>query len=121
MKPYKGVLYRGTSKAAGYDVGPVHTLSIIGPSSTVKIKLNIRFPKGLPKPALLILRSSYQNKGLIQPSVGLIDEDYKENLFLTVHNVSKNDVWIRREERIAQLIFIDAVQPYEIKPLRGER
>lgn len=121
MKPYEGWLRKGTPESAGYDVGPIDSLICVAPSETFKIELNIRFSEGLPHPALLILRSSYQDKGLIQPSVGLIDKDYTENLFLTVYNTSKAAIWIERGERIAQLIFINAEQPYLIEPLRGER
>lgn len=59
----------------------------------------------------VFLRSSIGLKrGLIQPhSVGVVDEDYIDPLFVLVRNVSQNNVSITHGERIAQIELFETI------------
>ena len=71
------------------------------------IKTNIRFLDGIQDNfALVTLRSSYQDSCLLMPSVGILDSDYTDYLFITVFNSSYHAIKICKDERLAQLIFI---------------
>lgn len=66
---------------------------------------------------LLLIRSSWGKKGLtLANSVGLIDNDYQEEIKLILVNHSKDWLKINPLDRIAQLMFIHFQKPYlEIK------
>lgn len=55
---------------------------------------------------LLIVRSSIGIKGLVlQNQVGVIDNDYKNEIKIPIHNVTEKEIEIAPYERLAQLIL----------------
>jgi dUTPase len=113
---YEGQLVKGTVEAAGWDiVTPVKY--IFQPDETKRLNTGIKFPMGMPAPALIVLRSSVQDVGLIQPSVGIVDKDYKDYIFITLKNVTDRIVVVEQNKRIAQLVFFQAVEVLPIKPI----
>jgi len=117
---YEGKLVKGTPGAAGYDIVLQKTQKV-GPKMFSRIDLGLRFVKGLPAPAFLILRSAYHYAGLIQTSPGLIDKDFTGKLFLVVYSVKQTDLILEAGNRLAQLVFFDELKPYEVEILRSER
>ena len=117
---YKGELVKGTQGAAGYDVVLQKTQKV-EPKILTRVDLGLQFRKGLPAPAFLILRSAYHYVGLIQTSVGLIDRDFTDKLFLVVYSMKQTGLILEKGDRVAQLVFFNEVKPYEVKILREER
>ena len=57
----------------------------------------------------LVPRSSIYKKGLIlMNSIGVIDKGYRGNLMAVVHNVTDEDVLLKRGERLFQLIYLSS-------------
>ena len=103
---YEGELYRKSDKRAGYDIVQ-HEDIFIPPRQIIKIKTNVRFPDGINDNfALVTLRSSYQDSGLLMPSTGILDSNYTDYLFITVFNSTYQAIKINKGDRLAQLIFI---------------
>lgn len=117
---YEGELVKGTKDAAGYDI-VLQKMQKVEPKTFSRIDLGLRFPKGLPNSAFLVLRSAYHYSGLIQTSVGLIDNDFTDRLFLVVYSMKQVGLVLEKGDRIAQLIFFNGMNPYEVKVLREER
>ena len=118
--PYEGELVKGTPGATGYDVVLQKTQKV-EPKILTRIDLGLQFRKGLPVPAFLILRSAYHYVGLIQTSVGLIDKDFTDKLFLVVYSMKQTGLMLKEGERVAQLVFFNELKPYKVKILREER
>ena len=103
---YEGELYRKSDERAGFDIIQHEDISIL-PKQISKIKINVRFPNGIGNNfALVTLRSSYQNSGLMLPAIGILDSDYTDYLFITVFNSTDGIIRISKEDRFAQLVFI---------------
>ena len=117
---YKGELVKGTPGATGYDVVLQKTQKV-EPKTFSRIDLGLRFREGLPAPAFLILRSAYHYVGLIQTSVGLIDKDFTDKLFLVVYSMKHTGLMLKEGDRLAQLVFFNELSPYRVKVLREER
>lgn len=80
----------------------------IQPNESVKIDLQLQI--ALPKDSvgLLFVRSGLGTKHGIRPSncVGVIDEDYRGNLAIVLHNDSKELYKIKPNDRVAQLVVV---------------
>lgn len=111
---------KGTSGVTGFDIVLQKTQKV-EPKILTRIDLGLQFRKGLPAPAFLILRSAYHYVGLIQTSVGLIDRDFTDKLFLVVYSMKQTGLILEKGDRVAQLVFFNEVKPYEVKILREER
>ncbi|MDR2822833.1 MAG: dUTP diphosphatase [Acholeplasmatales bacterium] len=103
---------RMTKNSAGYDIKSSRE-TIIHPQEIVLVPTGIKasFPKN--EVLLIYPRSSIPIKlGLIIPNgVGVIDSDYYNNsnnegeIFIPFLNITKKDVIIEKDFRIAQAIF----------------
>ncbi|EKD49161.1 MAG: hypothetical protein ACD_63C00249G0002 [uncultured bacterium] len=102
---------RGSDEAAGYDICSLEEIEI-KPLESVLIKTGLAFeiPKGYylkvcPRGSMVM------KKNLDMPhSVGIVDSDYRGELFVPLRNLSlKAPVIIEKGERIAQVIL----QKYE--------
>ncbi|MCK4258066.1 MAG: hypothetical protein KAX49_03760 [Halanaerobiales bacterium] len=103
---YEGELQRKSNNRAGFDIVQ-HEELLIPSRQITKIKTNIRFSNGIGNNfALVTLRSFYQDSRLLMPSVGILDSDYTDYLFITVFNSSYCSLKINKGERLAQLVFI---------------
>ena len=104
---YEGELYRKSNHRAGFDIVQHEDITI--PSKQItKIKTNVRFPDGIGNNfALVTLRSSYQTSGLMLPAIGILDSNYTDYLFVTIFNSTNHAIKIFKNEKFAQLVFIE--------------
>ena len=108
---------QGTNYAAGYDLyadfNPVNgEFLTIGPHETVKISTGIalEIPHGWW--GGVFPRSGISAKRGLRPAncVGVIDADYRGEIFVALHNDTDKNQYVTPGERIAQLIFLPAVK-----------
>lgn len=110
LYPDAQVPTRGSSSAAGYDLYayPFEDKVEIGPGETVKVGtgLTIQPPHGYF--GAIFARSGLATKHGLRPAncVGCCDEDYTGEYVVALHNDSDNIQFVRRGERIAQLVFL---------------
>lgn len=99
---------RGSTLAAGLDLASAHDLVIHpGERSLVHTDLKIQLPIGTY--GRIAARSGLAlSKGLIV-GAGVIDADFRGNVGALIFNLGDNPVFVRRGDRIAQLI----VEKYE--------
>jgi len=102
---------RGSEYAAGWDLYSAEDRDIaILPGKTVKVSTDIAV--ALPEFTFggIYARSGLATKEGLRPAncVGVVDEDYRGNIMVAVHNDSNETRHVSYGERIAQLI----VQPY---------
>ena len=116
-------LYRkkgqGTSLSAGFDLradyGGLSDSVTLHPGLvfciSTGIKLNMTTHQ-TPIFGLVTPRSSLGRKGLVLTNtVGIIDQDYQDEILLYVRNDSRKAIEVERGERIAQLIIQEYVPP----------
>ena len=110
-----GNVFRKTLQRVGFDIYMINN-EIVHPHKFKKLKTNLRFPQGLDDLfAILTLRSSYQDSGLLLPGgIGIIDGDYTDKIFITVYNITDEMIEIKKKERIAQLVFLNNVSRHII-------
>lgn len=101
--------YRATDGSAGYDLTLVK--DTIFPSKSTKV-INYKVCLQLPKNILAKLetRSSIAKLGLMHLG-GCIDSDYRGPIQGLVHNLTESDVYLKRGNRLGQLIFTPVVTP----------
>lgn len=102
---------RGSKKAAGYDLSaciPDMERAIIHPGETVKIPTGLAFayPEGYFGAACA--RSGLATKCGLAPAnkIGILDEDYRGEVFIALHNHSSEVQVVNHGDRIAQLILL---------------
>lgn len=100
---------RGSKFSAGYDLSAcVDTKVIIPPHSTVKVGtgLAIQPPEGYW--GAIFARSGLATKQGLRPAncVGVVDEDYRGEYIVALHNDTDTTQYIEPDERIAQLVFL---------------
>lgn len=97
---------RGSAAAAGYDLYSVETVLICpGETRLIHTGLAIEIPDNFW--GGIYARSGLAtNKGLRPANcVGVIDNDYRGEIMVAIHNDSYESQWIRPGDRIAQLVF----------------
>lgn len=102
---------RGSEKAAGWDL-----YAAIEAPITIKAfeteKVNTGIAVALPEDTFggIYARSGLATKKGLRPAncTGVIDEDYRGEVIVALHNDTRNDWIIEPGERIAQLV----VEPY---------
>lgn len=119
----------GTEFAAGFDLRAcLDDNIVIKPNEVVKIptKISLEIPVGFV--GLVYARSGLSTKNRITPinKVGVVDSDYRGELFVFLYNESNEDFVVSNGDRIAQMV----ISPYykaefnEVKELndtkRGE-
>jgi dUTP pyrophosphatase len=111
---------RGTQLSAGYDL-----------KSSVECTIPARSHKAIKTGVMVILpsntygriasRSGLSFKNGIEVGAGVIDEDYRNELMVILHNHSDKDFKIEKQDRIAQLIVEPVVYPTTvIENVNGE-
>lgn len=122
----------GSTEAAGLDLYAIienETSSLFIPSSaTVKINtgIAIEIPKGYF--GAIYARSGLSIKNGLRPAncVGVIDNDYRGEIIVALHNDSSEDYIINNGDRIAQIVITPylTIEPNEVAELsdteRGE-
>lgn len=95
-----------TPGSAAVDLSAAECFTI-GPNGTRKVGtgISIGMPPGVC--ALVLPRSSWGSKGLVLANtVGLIDSDYRGEIFLAMYNRTDKALSIKEGDRIAQMIFV---------------
>lgn len=102
---------RGSKFAAGYDLSaciPDMERTIIHPGETVKIPTGLAFayPEGYF--GAVCARSGLATKCGLAPAnkIGILDEDYRGEVFIALHNHSSEVQVVNHGDRIAQLILL---------------
>ena len=100
----------GSKEAAGYDLYAdiSEDFVAIEPHTTQKIptRLSIAIPNGYF--GAIFARSGLATKEGLRPAnaVGVIDQDYRGEIIVPIHNDHDNVRFISKMERIAQIVFI---------------
>ena len=102
---------RGSKFAAGYDLSaciPDMERVIIHPGETVKIPTGLAFayPEGYF--GAVCARSGLATKCGLAPAnkIGILDEDYRGEVFIALHDHSSETQVVNHGDRIAQLILL---------------
>lgn len=100
---------RGSERAAGYDLyACLDEAVLIKPHETVKVGVGIAIE--LPENTFggIFARSGISTKEGLRPAncVGVVDEDFRGEVTVAVHNDSKEDRIVTNGEKIAQLLVI---------------
>lgn len=114
------MLTLGSKHAAGYDLrftGPTTTL-YRGETKVLKTGIHLDVPGYWAK---IEGRSSLAAKGVF-PVGGVIDEDYRGEVTVILHNASFDVFTVNPGDRIAQLVFHPTRHPIKAETLKtGER
>ena len=102
---------RGSEAAAGYDLyAATNTPITIAPHSTTMVPTDIAtaIPQGYF--GAIFARSGLATKQGLRPAncVGVIDSDYRGNIYVPLHNDGGTPQSIAPKERIAQFILMPA-------------
>lgn len=99
---------RGSNEAAGYDLYAATSYIIeVQPHTTVKVGtgLALEIPDGYF--GAIFARSGLATKEGLRPAncVGVIDQDYRGEIIVAIHNDTEATRFINPQERIAQLVI----------------
>ena len=107
---------RATSGSAGYDLS-----ACLDAPLTVKAGETVKVPTGISAAVegeescvlLIYARSSTATKKGLAPAncVGVVDSDYRGQIFVALHNHSREDRVIEPGKRIAQLVITPVFIP----------
>lgn len=99
---------KGTEYSAGADLYSVECPTDIMPGETKKIGTGIavEIPEGYA--GLVFARSGLSCKSGLAPAnkVGVIDSDYRGEIFVFLHNHGDSPYTVRPGDRIAQIVFV---------------
>lgn len=104
---------RGSKYAAGYDLyaNLPESTAIIRPGETAKIKtgISMEIPEG--RFGAIYPRSGLATKNGLRLAncVGIVDQDFRGDITVPIHNDTNIDQIIHNNDRIAQIV----IQPYE--------
>ncbi len=98
---------RATKHSAGYDIHSAVSVEI-KPGEKYVIPTNTTVEMEEDDVLLIFPRSSYAIKfGLeLVNSVGVIDADYKDQIFICYRNTGDEPFFVKRGDRIAQGVFV---------------
>eukprot|EP00435_Cladocopium_sp_Y103_P053680 s781_g17.t1 len=107
---------RGTTGSAGLDLSASEDYRIgSGEYLLVKTGIAVELPRGTY--GRLASRSSMACMG-VEVSAGVIDRDFRGEIKVLIHNQSGRDFWVRRGDRIAQLI-VERMMEVEIQQVES--
>lgn len=100
---------RGSNEAAGYDLYAATSYIVeIQPHTTVKVGtgLALEIPDGYF--GAIFARSGLATKEGLRPAncVGVVDQDYRGEIIVAIHNDTDTVRFINPDERIAQLVIM---------------
>ena len=104
----------GTAEAAGADLyACIEQEVAIAPGETAFIPTGIALEVPKSCAGLVYARSGLACKRGLAPAnkVGVIDSDYRGEIFVVLHNHSSQPQTIENGERIAQLVITPVLQP----------
>lgn len=96
---------RGHDDDAGLDIYLSEDYWV-NPDQTIDVKTDValQIPQGYW--GMLVGRSSTLRKRGLLVNTGIIDEGYRGELFVNLHNPGKKSVQVKKGERLAQLIIL---------------
>lgn len=101
---------RGTKKSAGYDLKSCENNIILARShKAIKTGVQVRLP--LNTYGRIASRSGLSFTNGIEVGAGVVDEDYRNELMVILHNHSDHDFKVEEGSRIAQLVVERVVYP----------
>ena len=109
MTPTAKLPTRGTEQAAGYDLYSREDKEIeIAPHSTVMIGTGVAMEIPDGHFGALFARSGMASKRGLRPAecVGVIDSDYRGDIWISFHNDRETPMSIGPNERIAQIVIL---------------
>ena len=94
---------RQSDGSVGYDITSIQNI-MIQPGATERVKtgLSCAIPKGMYM--RIASRSSLASKGL-NVQGGVIDNDYRGEIMVLLHNCTTDPIFVSQHQRVAQLIF----------------
>ena len=100
-----------TLKAAGFDIASNEDV-VIEPGKVELIGTGLHFVLMPYYEAQIRLRSSLGMRGLIMPNApGTIDEDYRGEIKVMLHNLTSLPIKINAGERVAQVVCAKSLRP----------
>jgi dUTP pyrophosphatase len=107
IKPLEGFepFHKGTKDSAAIDIKAT-SYAMLSPGQGIKMDacFQMEIPKGYA--AFIYPRSGLGSQGLvIKNTVGVIDSDYRGNVFLTLTNTGDKDIHIQKGDRVCQMII----------------
>jgi len=92
--------------AAGLDLRAASTF-FVNPGEIIKIPTNVAFaiPKGFF--GMVRPRSGLASKGLTMTSSGVIDSNYRGEVFVPLINLTQHPLKVDYGDRIAQIVFME--------------
>lgn len=120
VRPWAKIPVLGTCGAAAFDVhycsddpGFNESDIVLRPGSVVKVGTGLAFELPLNLAMLILPRSGLATKERIRPAntPGLLDSDYRGELFIALENCGVNDFRIGDGQRIAQILFVPIARP----------
>ena len=94
---------RATPGSCGYDLCSFEDCVLL-PGTTKLVNTGVRLAVPTHLCAIVHGRSSLGKQGIAQ-NTGIIDQDYRGVIYVSLRNTSGQDFVIKRGERIAQLLF----------------
>ena len=110
---------RSTEGSVGYDVF-AYNEKVIPKHSVRRVCIGIKIEMSPDIFAEFKSRSSYVLKNLVVEG-GVIDPDYRGLLYVCLRNHNDEDVLIKKDQKIAQLIFYRCVFPDFVKLQEKEK
>ena len=100
---------RGSPGAAGYDLySPFDLMLRPGNMYSMPVRIAVAIP---PNYYGRILSRSSMAKNGIEVEAGVIDSDYRGEIYVLLHNIGQEDYIIKKGDRMAQLIITRIVTP----------
>jgi len=91
---------------AGYDLKTASEINLY-PQHEVKVDTGIRMEIPVGYMGLVVPRSGLGSKGLVMKNtVGIIDADYRGNIFVKIKNTGDELINIPQFGRFAQIVFV---------------
>ena len=111
---------RGSEYAAGYDLySAVDTIIAKKSKGLVSTGISIAIPEG--NYGRVAPRSGLASKNFIDVGAGVVDVDYRGEVFVLLFNFSDDDFTVKQGDRIAQLIIekITITEVEEVEELKS--
>lgn len=101
--------FKSTKYSAGYDLSAdIGDKILVRPHTTAKIGTGIAIETPEGYFAAIFARSGIATKEGLRPAnaVGVVDEDYRGEIIVALHNDSEETRIVEPGQRIAQLVFL---------------
>lgn len=97
-------------EGAGLDIFSAHEV-LIQPFSTTLIRTDVALTIPKNHTGLIMGRSGISLHSNLIIHLGVIDEDFRGNVGIIVHNLNKEQVVIHKSKKIAQILIMPIIKP----------